>query len=302
MQNTINYFYNLFPNEIMTNKDELSFILDYEYYYFIPFERNIKDITNVLSLNDELHKLGYHSHTIIKNINDDYATKFDNKSYVLLKTNEYELKEISFKEILLINNRINFDKNNIKKWSDLWIKKIDYLEYQVKELGFDKKIITNSFSYYLGLAENAISYYNNTINSVKDESKVTIAHRRLECPIIAKDYYNPINLIIDYEMRDVAEYIKSSFFNNTYNIKYLNNLYNLRNITEFESRILFSRLLYPSYYFDIYEKIIDGSKSENELLRIIDRVDEYEDFLSDIYHYLNKKNPIPLVDWIIMKH
>ncbi len=301
MHNTINYFYNLYPNEIISNEKEISFIIDYEYYYFILFERNKDDIKDIFSLNEYLHNNNYHSHTIIKNINGEYLTKYENKYYILLKTNEYEFRELSFKEMLVINSRITFNKD-INKWSFLWSKKIDYLEYQVKELAYSKKIIINSFNYYVGLAENAISYFNDAYNNNNKDSKITICHRRLTSPVIIKDYYNPVDLLVDYEMRDVAEYIKSSFFNKTFNISYLDNLYNIRNVSSFESRILFSRLLYPSYYFDVYEKVILGNTSEEELLNIIDLSEEYEDFLCDIYYYINKKNPIPLVDWIIKRH
>ena len=39
--------------------------------------------------------------------------------------------------------------------------------------------------------------------------------------------------------------------------------------------------------------------SEETLLNVIDNINEYNSFLKSIYLYLNKKNPIPKIDWII---
>jgi len=42
--------------------------------------------------------------------------------------------------------------------------------------------------------------------------KVTLCHKRLKFPNLKKDYYNPLLFLFDLEIRDIAEYIKSSFF------------------------------------------------------------------------------------------
>lgn len=65
--------------------------------------------------------------------------------------------------------------------------------------------------------------------------------------------------------------------------------------------MLYARLLYPSYYFDIYEKVIENLKDESELLDIVSRVDEYELFLKDAYFELSKLYKIEQILWIINK-
>ena len=61
---------------------------------------------------------------------------------------------------------------------------------------------------------------------------------------------------------------------------------------------LFSRLLYPSYYFDLVKKIIEEDEEEVKLLNYINRVNEYEDLLLDIYNVMNKKYNMPPVEWL----
>ena len=51
---------------------------------------------------------------------------------------------------------------------------------------------------------------NDNINS----SSLSITHRRIGVNSTMFDLYNPLNLIIDYKVRDVSEYLKDAFFNN----------------------------------------------------------------------------------------
>ena len=65
--------------------------------------------------------------------------------------------------------------------------------------------------------------------------------------------------------------------------------------------MLYGRLLYPTYYFDIYEKIMNENYSEDKLLDIIKKVDEYELFLKNVYYHIQKYSPIEGIEWIINK-
>ena len=63
--------------------------------------------------------------------------------------------------------------------------------------------------------------------------------------------------------------------------------------------MLYARLFYPSYYFDYHEKIINQNTSENVLLPILDRVDEYETFLKDAWYLIHGFVPIEPILWIL---
>ena len=112
-----------------------------------------------------------------------------------------------------------------------------------------------------------------------------------------------MNFVCDYRVRDAAEYIKSTFFNedNAYELveEYLKN-----NLLSYKEALLFyGRLLYPSYFFDIYDDIVNNNLEENLIEKIINKSDEYEIFLLNVYYLLSKifNQYIPAVDWIIKR-
>ena len=66
--------------------------------------------------------------------------------------------------------------------------------------------------------------------------------------------------------------------------------------------MLYARLLYPSYYFDIYEQIMNKKIDEDNLLRIVNKVNLYEQFLKKAYLEISKYANIEKIDWIINLH
>jgi len=112
---------------------------------------------------------------------------------------------------------------------------------------------------------------------------------------------NPLNFIFDLEVRDIAEYIKAAFFNEMDIWSEIDEMYMNRRFTPYEANMFFARLLYPSYYFDIYERIMENEHSEDELIYIVKKVDEYETFLMEIYNYLNNFTPMVPIEWLIKK-
>ena len=178
----------------------------------------------------------------------------------------------------------------------MWSERINYYEIQINELAQDKKIVLHSVYYYIGLAENAIYIAGIYENKVSGECGVQ--HYRMHVPITKGEYYNPNNMLVDVLIRDVAEYIKSSFFlekrDNNYYIDYIKNLL----LTDLTANLLLARLLYPSYYFDIFDDIILNDYSETELLSIIDRQKDYESFLNHIYMELSRNFKMVNINWL----
>ena len=111
----------------------------------------------------------------------------------------------------MVNNNIKYrylNNNNNIDLNKLWSNKIDYLEYQVSQLGTNYNEILNSFSFFIGLSENAISFLN--INNINyNNTHKTLNHLRIKNNMLFIDYYNPINILIDYDIRDYSEYIKN---------------------------------------------------------------------------------------------
>lgn len=112
-------------------------------------------------------------------------------------------------KLVLNNNKSSLYRNN---WGSLWSDKIDFW-ISSKRIGRRKNVVKSSFSYYVGLSENAISYVNNAILKYGGVSsgRIVLSHRRVFFPNYKLNYMNPLSFVFDLEVRDVAEYLKSMF-------------------------------------------------------------------------------------------
>ena len=296
MKNLLMYNYNITIDSYQDVDDAICFYIDYDKYYFLKLNRVAKDIEEI---NEILNNYINPYHFIIKNKFGGIVTTDENKNYCLMKIKGPENDEIGLKEI--IYNQIKVNVNSILRrdnWGLLWSEKVDYLEYQISELGSNHPIVLSSFSYYVGLAENAIEYFN-MINA-SNENPV-LSQKRIKYPNISKNYFNPLNMVIDYRTRDISEYLKSCFFEGVSPLKELNEIVDKNILTKDEYNLLYARLLYPSYYFDELSQILEKNKKEDSLLKYIDKVNKYEAFLKEVYYLFSKKYEMIKVEWLI-KH
>lgn len=304
MKEILKRYYNV-TESITEEKNECIFIRNDKKYKLIPFNRTIEEFNELMSLNDELITKNIPTHLFIKNNRGEFITEEQNKKYILLEMSlentEYNILDmLEFHNKLLISSKKSILYRNL--WAELWSKKVDYFEYQVRELGRDHPIILNSFSYYTGLAENAIAYVNETNRKYKISvnERFTLQRKRINFPNTNQDYFNPLNYIIDLELRDVASYFKSLFFSSLPDLKIeITSFFKKKKLSVYGYQLLYARLLYPSYYFDIYENIMEGKQEEEDLILIINKVDEYEIFLKDIFLLMRNYAPIDAVDWLI---
>lgn len=305
MKSDIEYFYNIKLDSFNQIRDYYAFELNLDKYYFCPFKRPLEDFEDLLKVSNELENKNILCHKFMLNKDKKYITTINNQNYILLRIRINEAEEIDLFEIEKIQNNLilNSEKSKLYRnnWGKLWSEKIDYFEYQITQLGKEKELILNTFSYYIGLAENAISYVNNTVENYTPSYKLTLSHKRIYYPNYALNYYNPLSFIFDLRIRDIAEYVKSAFFNNINIINDLEAYFKKANLSNYEYRLLYARLLYPSYYFDLYEEVMNHQKSEQEILKIINLVDEYELFLKNVYLLISKYSPIDSIEWIMKK-
>lgn len=309
MKQAIKYYYNIDIENLDEWNGNYHFILNKWDYYFVFYNRSMEELTDIVSCTNEIKRKGINCHTIMVNRDNQVLTKIGDTYYILLAVynpnEEYDLIDIIDlqKKLILNPNHSKIYRNN---WATLWSEKIDYFEYQIKELGLEKNAVLKTFSYYIGLAENAISYVNKTTESYPQTPKdrVTLSHRRIYNPNTKVNYLNPLSFIFDLEVRDIAEYLKSLFFSSSDidPIEELQVYLKTIKLSSYSYQMLYARLLYPSYYFDIYEQIMNKKADEDNLLKVVNKVNEYEQFLKKAYLELSKYANIEKIEWIINLH
>ena len=303
MKEIINYYYNLNPSKITKLFNYYYFYINNELYYFTPYYRLESDITAIYNYNKEMLNLNILVNEIISNINNNPLTYISNNPYILMKINININKPINLPEINYLSSiNITYPDNLMRSnWANLWSNKIDYLEYHYEQNHGKYPILEESFNYFIGLSENAIAYINNTLKIYKPE-KVDIgvtSHDKLDENDTIYSLYNPLNIIIDHKARDLAEYIKISFFNDNYSIfDELDEYFKHNYYSEYGINLLIARILYPSFYFDKYEKIIENIENESSILKITSRINEYEKYLKDIFSYFHKYYNITDINWL----
>lgn len=295
MKNIIEYYYNLQLVELQEKQNNYTFKVKNNNYILKEYNNNLDNINDIYTLNKYINNY-YPIDKIILNKYNAPLTKVNNTYYILIKANERKELKLS-----IISNLSNIKLPEIKSlernnWEVLWSNMIDYYESQIGQNEKKYPLIRESFDYFIGLGENAISYLVNTKKEIQKEinDNKVLSHNSLY-----NSLYDPLNIIIDHKSRDVAEYIKISFFNNNKNIfKELDEYFFYNRYSLYGIRVLYARIIYPSFYFKLYDEIFREKKEEKELNKIINRINEYEIYLKDIYLYLNKYYNIPNIEWL----
>ena len=306
MKENILYAYHINPSDLKDYPHFSTFTYNDKTYYFSLVKRDEKNFKILLEVMQELQRRKSNIFPFIMNVFGSYLTKVDNKNYVLIEMTdekkEYDLFDIiNFQKEYLVTTKVeSLYQNN---WENLWSSKVDYLEYQMSELGKNAPTLLNSFSYYVGLAENAISYINSLNRRFpKEHSMLVLAHKRVVYPNLRLNFDNPLNLLFDVCERDIGEYLKNLFFYNAKDALIdLKAYIDVRKPSAYQMGRLFARLLYPSYYFDVHEKVLEDNLDADEVLFYTDKVNEYEQFLKDSYSLMNQYVPLEKIDWLIKK-
>ena len=287
IKNSINYLYGISCDSIIKRKNNYIISNNNQLYLLCLVDSKFINKINIYNF---LIKNNYYVYKILYNKEKNIITNINNNNYLLIKidNNKYE---IDLSDI--INSSLYYGRGRCN-WYNLWCKKNDYYEYQIEQIKKSYPLLYNSFSYYKGLTENAISL----INYINNEIEYYVSHQRIYKNETNIQFYNPTNIILDSKVRDICEYFKSSFFGGFIQLISVKNYIDY-NINSFDEAILFmARMLYPSYYFDLYDEIINKETKESKLLNIRNKICEYEELLKEIYCYLHLKYNIPEIEWL----
>ena len=287
MKNIINYYYNFYPETISKMYGGFYFENNSMHYLFVEL---IVSPNEIIEIYEKLMNHNIKNYIIVNNRENQIITNHDKRNYILFVIN------CNANVILRFDEQIFIQYSKKINWSKLWSERIDYYEIQINELAQERKMILYSVNYYIGLAENAIAIASKYEKEVNDEC--AIQHYRMHVPVTKGDYFNPCNMLVDVSIRNVAEYIKSSFFlekrDISYYLDYIKNIY----LNDLTANLLLSRLMYPSYYFDLFDDIILEDRSEDDIIPIINFQKNYELFLKEVYYELAQRFKIVNINWL----
>lgn len=305
MKNLINYFYNISIDNLRLVDDNYYFI--YNGNHFILYE--IKDFSFDYQPVFELNKILINNNKtyfrIVENINNQIITYNSNKKYILMIDNIQTDKVLDFFDILESNLSVNdnnkvINKLNRTNWVGLWKNKIDYFEIYINHI-INKYLYLNKYiNYFIGLGECAITYAYNTISDVKPSiyDRLVVSHKRINSNNSFKQLYNPLNLVIDHQSRDIAEYMKMIFFSGEYRNIDIKNYLEQVNLSNYGARLIIARMLFPSFFFDMFEEFIEEKIKEEDIMRKIDLMNDYEEYLLSIYNILKVNYDIQEISWL----
>lgn len=281
MENILNYYYQL--NIIDIKKKDYYYLLttdEYEQYIFneIIDSNELKENLNYLNNTNVLYDL------LILTKEGNITINYNDKEYALFKVrNNENLNILSFSNLITTGKL---------KWGTLWSNRVDYYLEQIAEV-VEQKEIKYAMDYYISLAEIAISYFN-TLSEIYNENTLTftLSHHIVTSPVDKYMFYNPSNMCFDLSVRDIAEYIKESFFNDILTNYEILSLIDKINLNESLANYLLVRLIYPSYIFKLYDIFIETKELNKKFYEYMKKSREYETLLSTIYNKLKLKYSI----------
>lgn len=303
MENFINYYYNLKIKNIKF-ADNNYIISDGKFRYILKLYDNVEFLSYYDYLKPELLKYNYFFEIILNN-NDNYISIINNKSYLLMKLSNIENDIISIFDIRL-DMIIKYNSKLINlirfPWYNLWENKIDYFERIFASKRDKYNDIYALFYYFIGLAENSVLYIKDCYNTENKEisDKMVISHTRISDKFKLFDYYDPSNIILDHPSRDVGEYIKSLFISGKIDLLLLEEYLNRNYFSRYGLRMLYSRIMFPSFFFDYIDDLLIND-CEVDLLYLENRISEFQEFSRNISIFFKDKYDIPIIPWIIKK-
>lgn len=295
MNNAILFFYNINVQEIKKINDNYYFTYLSNNYVIYSYKRDITEAESIYNLNLEMLSKGLIGYEIVLTQNREILFIHGETYYILMKFPNIKNRVITYEDVISFyfptpkNKFLNLDKSN---WGYNWSGKIDFIEYQFSQVKNKFPILENSIDYFVGIWENAISYFNDNVTFLEEKF---VCHKRVDTKMDLLEFLNPLNFVIDYKERDKGEYLKSYVINNNYSSVQLKKL--LQGSSKNNIILLISRILFPSYYFDLYEDIVLKEKNEEEIVKMIEKRKNINNLLKYIFENFSNYN-IPYIEWI----
>lgn len=301
MKNFINYYYNLSIKDIYFDNKKYIFN-DGNFTYILKVFNDVNFFSYYSDLDYELKKYE-NFFTVIKNVNNNYITLINNEPYILLRNSNVtnttiSIFDIKIDQFVTYNNKLT---NLIRfPWFQLWENKVDYFETIFYSNQNKYKDIYALFQYFIGISENAILYLKNCDKEEKKDfaDNMVISHNRMSVESEVYDYYDPTNIIFDHCSRDISEYVKSLFINESFDMMMFEDYLKSNKFSKYGLRMIYARIIFPSFFFDYVEDMLFHN-DKSRLLELEAKIDYFEKFIKDISTFFKNTYDIPVIPWII---
>ena len=301
MKDYIEHYYDINIKNISRANDKYYFSSSQAKYIFEEFKGDIKQVEkkNVLIHNYLPKESPYH--ILIPNKSKSLITSIGEKNYILLKVKEFDKTKITLSE-LKYNTFINekeWQEFNRFNWVDLWQKKIDHYEEHIYSKTASFYANLTCFNYFIGLAENAITYVGKALKTEPKTplDKLVLSHEKMSIELTLEEYYNPVYIMVDHKVRNISEFIKSSFVSGNYDLDLIEKQLEEIDLSKLGVSLFIGRLLFPNFYFDNLGYAIHHQKME-EFRKLEKRANEYQLFITDIYLLMKNKYGIDEIKWL----
>lgn len=276
--NLIYYLYDIRVDVVRKSKDKYIFYYDNKYYIFKEIYDEDKIYRNLSYIDS-----GYF-YEIIKNKSNNFVSNYNNRLYILLCVNKIENRNINVNDLLNKNIIYNIPFNKFL-WISLWKNKIDQVEYIINSNRNKFNIYTLSIiNYYIELSEIALYYLISNVDN-KQIISISFCHERINNFFDLYDLYDVSELIFDNYTRDIAEYIKYEIISGSFDVRkylFINDMSNVDRV------LLFSRVLFPSYFYDIFDDFVLNDKDFISFDKNFININKNEKCIRDLFGIISK--------------
>jgi len=262
----LRYYYNIYINDFREVDNVFYFTFNNKKYCLVNIEYNKFDII----FNSQKYPF---FHRFVINKFNDYISMNYNKYYIVLEI-LYDLNRLI--ELRDVINMISINKNYyvtniIIDYSKLWRRKLEYYNnlYRYKKNYY--------FEYFMGLGRNAI-LISKSVNYNNVNYGFNIKRIFKEDGIFK--FWNPSFLVYGASVSILSEYIKCRFFyyNEEVDLKLINDL----EFNSDEKKLLISKLIFPTYYFDLIN-CNEADINKNKIDDIISKVENYIKYVNKFF-------------------
>lgn len=248
-------------------------------------EDSLKKIEHLCKLLHDNNQIK--SHRLVFTINK----RIINDGYVLLECSNSEKVTIGIDEIINFNDKKYYINNYEMDWSIEWERIIDKIEQKVITINYNDPEVLVLITFFIGLAENAILLYRQSIGKVK--KYFVPSHRRISDNYYS--FYNPLLYDWNYEEYDLSEYLKLLLLDDKFSIDDINYIKVIKKWDKNEWTVFFSNILFCNRFFS---ELLDAfeNNSVDEIKKYYAVVNNYYDSIKKISRSLSLF--IPNIFWI----